>query len=60
MAISTIFKLEKPQQNLKYKSDILRNYMADIVYGANDGIITTFTLISGIKGAKFPYVIIIV
>ncbi len=60
MAISTIFNLEKPQQNLKYKSDILRNYMADIVYGANDGIITTFTLVSGIEGAKFPAVIIIV
>ena len=60
MAISTIFNFEKHQQNSKYKSDILRNYMADIVYGANDGIITTFTLISGIKGAKFPYVIIIV
>ena len=60
MAISTIFNLEKPQQNLKYKSDILRNYMADIVYGANDGIITTFTLVSGIEGAKFPSVIVLV
>lgn len=60
MAISTIFKLEQPQQNLKYKSNILRNYIADIVYGANDGILTTFTLVSGIEGAKFPAVIIIV
>ena len=60
MAISTMFKPENHQQNSKYKLNILRNYIADIVYGANDGIITTFTLISGIEGAKFPSVIVIV
>jgi VIT1/CCC1 family predicted Fe2+/Mn2+ transporter len=52
--------LEKFQQNSKHKLDTLRNYMADIVYGANDGVITTFTLISGVEGAKFPSFIIIV
>ena len=52
--------LDKFQQNSKHKLDTLRNYMADIVYGANDGVITTFTLISGVEGAKFPSFIIIV
>lgn len=32
--------------------EILRHYLGDIVYGGNDGIITTFAVISGVAGAK--------
>lgn len=32
--------------------DLLRYYVADIVYGGNDGIVTTFAVISGVVGAK--------
>lgn len=32
--------------------DILRHYLADIVYGGNDGIVTTFAVISGVAGAN--------
>jgi VIT1/CCC1 family predicted Fe2+/Mn2+ transporter len=35
-------------------------YIGDIVYGANDGIITTFAVIAGASGAGFSSAIIIV
>lgn len=38
----------------------LAYYIGDIVYGANDGIITTFAVISGAAGAGFSSTIIIV
>jgi len=38
----------------------LAYYIGDIVYGANDGIITTFAVVSGAAGAGFPAVVIIV
>ena len=36
------------------------NYIQDIVYGANDGIVTTFAVVSGVEGAQLaPYVVVI-
>lgn len=41
--------------------DLLRHYIGDIVYGANDGLITTFAIVSGAVGAHFePRVLIII
>ena len=31
--------------------DVLRHYLRDLVYGANDGIITTFAVVAGVAGA---------
>jgi VIT1/CCC1 family predicted Fe2+/Mn2+ transporter len=31
--------------------ELLRHYLGDLVYGANDGIITTFAVVSGVAGA---------
>jgi vacuolar iron transporter family protein len=31
--------------------DFLRHYLRDLVYGANDGIITTFAVVAGVAGA---------
>lgn len=31
--------------------DVLRHYLGEIVYGGNDGIVTTFAVISGVAGA---------
>jgi VIT1/CCC1 family predicted Fe2+/Mn2+ transporter len=32
--------------------ELLRHYLRDLVYGANDGIITTFAIVAGVAGAK--------
>lgn len=46
--------------NVKKSQDFLRHHIADIIYGANDGIITTFTIVSGVQGAKLaPFIVII-
>ncbi len=52
--------LEKHQPSSKNPLDILRHYMADVVYGANDGIITTFAIVSGVEGAKLSPAIVII
>lgn len=43
----------------KYQN-MLRHYIGDIIYGANDGIVTTFTIISGVYGAQLSYRLIII
>lgn len=35
-------------------------YLADIIFGANDGIVTTFAVVAGAVGADLPTVVIIV
>jgi hypothetical protein len=30
--------------------DITRHYIRDLIYGANDGIITTFAVVAGVTG----------
>jgi len=41
--------------------DVFRHYLRDIVYGANDGIITTFAVVAGVTGgALSPRTIIVV
>ena len=41
--------------------DIARHYIRDIIYGANDGIITTFAVVAGVTGgALSPRVVLIV
>ncbi|MBI1960899.1 MAG: VIT1/CCC1 transporter family protein [Candidatus Liptonbacteria bacterium] len=36
------------------------NYLKDIVYGANDGIITTFAVVAGASGASLPPSVIVI
>lgn len=31
--------------------DVARHYIGDLVYGANDGLVTTFAVVSGVAGA---------
>ncbi len=40
--------------------DRVKHYLENIVYGANDGIITTFVVVSGAKGADLSPSIIII
>ena len=35
-------------------SGLARHYLGDLVYGANDGIITTFAVVAGVSGASLP------
>jgi VIT1/CCC1 family predicted Fe2+/Mn2+ transporter len=40
---------------------MLKHYIRDLVYGANDGIITTFAVVAGVVGARLePRVILII
>ncbi len=37
-----------------------RHYLPDLVYGANDGIITTFAVVCGVVGANLSVRIILI
>ena len=37
-----------------------RHYIRDLVYGANDGIITTFAVVSGVAGGQLSQVAVLV
>lgn len=37
-----------------------RHYIRDIVYAANDGIITTFAVVAGVRGAGLAHTIVVV
>lgn len=41
-------------------ADVIRRYLPDLVYGANDGIITTFAVVSGVVGADLSERIILI
>jgi hypothetical protein len=41
-------------------SDTARHYIRDLVYGANDGIITTFAVVSGAAGGALSYTAILI
>lgn len=51
---------EKHEPLSSHPTDVLRHYLEDIIYGANDGIITTFTVVSGVEGAKLTPLIVII
>lgn len=39
---------------------LLRHYLKDLIYGANDGIITTFAVVSGVAGAALQARIVLI
>jgi len=55
-----IYKFIEHKPDSKTPGDLLKHYMSDIIYGASDGIITTFTIVSGVAGAKLSTFIIII
>lgn len=38
----------------------VRHYLGDLIYGANDGIITTFAIVAGVAGAQLEPVIVVI
>lgn len=41
-------------------TDTARHYIRDVVYGANDGLITTFAVVGGVTGGALSAVAVIV
>ena len=41
-------------------SRLAGHYLPDLVYGANDGIITTFAVVSGVVGASLSERVIVI
>ena len=39
---------------------LFKKYIKDIVYGANDGLVTTFAVVAGVVGANLPTTIILI
>jgi len=39
---------------------VTRHYLPDLVYGANDGIITTFAVVAGVAGGALPPAVILI
>ncbi|MCE3287281.1 MAG: protein of unknown function transrane [Gaiellaceae bacterium] len=48
------------RQALRMQASLIRRYLPDLVYGANDGIITTFAVVSGVVGAALSEEIILI
>jgi VIT1/CCC1 family predicted Fe2+/Mn2+ transporter len=45
---------------LRSGREILQHYLGDFVYGANDGIVTTFAVVAGVAGARLsPQIVLI-
>lgn len=40
--------------------DVVRHYLGDLVYGANDGLVTTFAVVSGVAGAALEPKIVLI
>lgn len=38
----------------------IKKYLADLIYGANDGIVTTLAIVSGVVGAALPAHVILI
>lgn len=43
-----------------FGSDLVRHYLGDLIYGANDGIITTFAVVSGVEGGALDARVVLV
>jgi VIT1/CCC1 family predicted Fe2+/Mn2+ transporter len=41
-------------------SALVRKYLPDLIYGANDGVVTTLAVISGVVGASMSSVVILI
>lgn len=51
---------ESAHPELSGPRDVAQHYLPDLVYGANDGIITTFAVVAGVEGAQLPSVVVLI
>ena len=40
--------------------DVVRHYIRELIYGANDGIITTFAVVAGVAGGGLPARVVLI
>jgi VIT1/CCC1 family predicted Fe2+/Mn2+ transporter len=45
---------------LRSGRQVLQHYLGDMVYGANDGIVTTFAVVAGVAGAGLPARVVLI
>lgn len=50
----------QPTTSGERKGSLVRTYLADLVYGANDGIITTFAIVAGVTGAALSSTVVLI
>lgn len=41
-------------------ADIARHYIRELIYGANDGVITTFAVVAGVSGGGLPLPVVLI
>lgn len=49
-----------PHPILRSHREVLQHYLGDIVYGANDGIVTTFAIVVGVAGAGLSPAVVLI
>lgn len=53
-------KEDTSHPELNSAREAAQHYLPDLVYGANDGIITTFAVVAGVEGAQLPTIVILI
>jgi VIT1/CCC1 family predicted Fe2+/Mn2+ transporter len=51
---------ESGHPELRSTREVVQHYLGDLVYGANDGIITTFAVVAGVAGAELSAAIVVI
>jgi hypothetical protein len=54
--------MSRPSTHIEPRSfrQIGRHYIREIIYGANDGIITTFAVVAGVAGGGLPLRVVLI
>lgn len=46
--------------DLRTPREVARHYLGDLVYGANDGLVTTFAVVAGVAGAELAPIVVVI
>jgi VIT1/CCC1 family predicted Fe2+/Mn2+ transporter len=53
-------EMETPESDVQHRLQPIRNHLPDIVFGANDGIVTTLVVIASVAGAGMSSKVILI
>src|SRR6476661_6608783 len=45
---------------LRSRREVAQHYLGDVIYGANDGIVTTFAVVAGVAGARLSIAVVLI